>query len=183
MLVTTLAVVYHCSLLRNASLCVAVPSYPPKNFQANPTDSRTLLLTWEPPDPQHQNGIIREYIINGTVTEGGEELQWISNTTSLLVDGLHPYYTYNFIIAAVTIASGPFSEVHAVRMPQDGKQLHVCTHYCTIIWQDVYDLLLNTCSTQCASKKCCSRSLQFQCRVCHMGATHTRWTERHHHII
>ena len=88
---------------------------------------------WEPPPPEHWNGLIREYIVNVTVTEGGGEFQLRSNTTMLIVEGLHPYYTYNCLITAVTLAPGPFSVVYTVRMPQDSEFLNPYA-YCIAIY-------------------------------------------------
>lgn len=102
--------------------CSTVPSNSPQNFETIPEDSRTLLLTWEPPPPEDQNGIILEYRINVTVSETGSRFQLTSDVASLRVSDLHPYYTYLCIITAVTIVGpGPFSQVFTVQMPQDGQ--------------------------------------------------------------
>lgn len=99
-----------------------VPSGPPLSFQATPVNSTTLQLTWAPPAREKRNGIVREYMINATALESGDHFQWMSPTTSLIVSGLHPHYHYNLIIAAITIGpSGPFSDVHSVLMPENGK--------------------------------------------------------------
>ena len=81
----------------------------------------TLLMTWNAPPLEQQNGIIREYFINVTVTESGEQFQLSSNSTSLRLYGLHPFYTYSYIITAVTVGPGPFSEAGRVQMPPDGN--------------------------------------------------------------
>ena len=99
----------------------AVPSGPPLSFQATPVNSSALQLTWEPPAPEQRNGIIRGYLINATALESGEHFQQMSpNTTSLVVGNFHPYYQYNLLVAAVTIGAGTFSDIHQIRMPEDG---------------------------------------------------------------
>ena len=97
--------------------------------------SHSISLTWDPPTAANQNGIIRTYIINMTVLESGENVQLMSNSTDSDFVMLHPYYTYTFIISAVTIGPGPPSAVHSVITAEEGN-LHLCltassnnTHY------------------------------------------------------
>ena len=40
---------------------------------------------------------------------------------SLTIGNLHPYYTYNFSISAVTVTPGPFSEPLIVQTLPDSK--------------------------------------------------------------
>ena len=40
---------------------------------------------------------------------------------SITVGDLHPYYTYNFSISAVTVAPGPYSEPLVVQTLPDSK--------------------------------------------------------------
>lgn len=90
-------------------------------FEGSPLTSRTLLLSWEPPPEDQQNGIIQEYRISITATENGDHLLLTSKNTTVLATDLHPYYTYNCIIAAVTVGLGPYSEILTVHMPEDGN--------------------------------------------------------------
>ena len=73
-------------------------------------------------------GIARGYLINATALESGEHSQWMSpNVSSLVVGGLHPYYQYDLVVAAVTIGVGPFSEVQRIQIPEDGMYIkHKC---------------------------------------------------------
>ena len=100
-----------------------VPSGIPQSIQAEPIDSRSLLLAWEPPLAEEQNGVIQEYLINISVSETGDEFQFRSTNTTLIVEDLHAHYTYSFVISAVTIGPGPYSEVYTVQMPEDGRSL------------------------------------------------------------
>ena len=104
----------------------AVPSGTPQSIQAQPIDSRSLLLAWEPPLAEEQNGVIQEYLINISVAETGDEFQHQSTNTTLIVEDLHPHYTYSLVISAVTIGPGPYSEVYTVQMPEDGRSLGCC---------------------------------------------------------
>ena len=40
---------------------------------------------------------------------------------SITVGDLHPYYTYNFSVSAVTVAPGPYSEPLVVQTLPDSK--------------------------------------------------------------
>ena len=90
-------------------------------MEAVSVNSRALSLTWSPPPPEDQNGIIRNYLVNISVVESGEHFhQLTSNTTVLVVDELQPYYTYSCIVAALTVGTGPFTEASVVQLPEDG---------------------------------------------------------------
>ena len=41
--------------------------------------------------------------------------------TEVFVTSLHPYYVYEFTVAAETIALGPYSNTDVVRTEEDGK--------------------------------------------------------------
>ena len=77
---------------------------------------------WEP--PEDPNGYIREYRVNVTEVETGRMFQLITNTTGITIGSLHPYYTYNCTVSAVTIGPGPFSTVITVRTAEDGKYVN-----------------------------------------------------------
>ena len=83
--------------------------------------SRSISLTWDPPTAANQNGIIRSYIINMAVLESGEKIQLMTNDTKIDLELLHPYYTYSFVISAVTIGPGPPSSVYSVTTDEEGN--------------------------------------------------------------
>ena len=88
-------------------------------------NSTTLVLSWQPPAPENQNGIIVHYIVNITEMETGRSLSFTSaNTTILSVPALHPFYTYTCIVAAVTVGVGPYSAAVEVELPEDSKQVY-----------------------------------------------------------
>ena len=107
----------------NNVLFSLAPSGPPLNVAIRTVNSTTIQVTWAPPAPENQNGIITLYNINVTVspTNGGFTLN--TSTTSLNVTGLHPHYTYTFAVTAVTIRPGPYSEPQAITTPEDCKFL------------------------------------------------------------
>ena len=56
-----------------------------------------------------------------TELETTVNFEFNSNFTYLCLSNLHPYYSYTFTIAAVTISEGPFSSDYTVLMPEDGE--------------------------------------------------------------
>ena len=83
-------------------------------------DSRTIQISWDLPNEEERNGIIRQYIINITELNSGFQLDLVTNATSILVENLHPHYQYSYQVAAETIAVGPWSEPMLIQMPEDG---------------------------------------------------------------
>ena len=98
-----------------------VPSAPPTDLSAITPNATTLDITWQPPGLAHQNGIIRGYVLTVFSIEGGTSQQLNSNESHLVIYNLHPFYTYSFHIAAVTVGPGPFSEIFSIQMPPTGK--------------------------------------------------------------
>ena len=43
--------------------------------------------------------------------------------TGYSVGSLHPFYTYNISVSAVTVAAGPYTEPYTIRTQEDGKFL------------------------------------------------------------
>lgn len=98
------------------------PSLPPQNVQGSVTNSTSIQLTWEPPISSGQNGIIERYIVSVTEAETMRQFVLTSVTTSITAVDLHPYYTYSFIVSAVTIAEGPYTPALSLQTQQDGEQ-------------------------------------------------------------
>ena len=112
----------------------------PVGIQATPHDSRTLTLEWSPPLEESQNGIITHYSLGVSVSESGQGFDMIINgETAVTLQDLHPYYEYNYNIAAATsVGTGPFSERNSIRMPQDG----------IFNWWSVYLYYVCACTTE-----------------------------------
>ena len=99
-----------------------VPTASPESLSHTEVLSTSVVLQWNPPPSDQQNGLIRHYIINISELETGQN--YSLNTTSQteqFISGLHPFYTYTFSVSAVTVASGPYSERYTVQTQQDGK--------------------------------------------------------------
>ena len=83
--------------------------------------STTIVLSWGPPPTAHQNGIIRKYIITAMEVDTGYHYTWEAYTTELELHSLHPFYTYQFTIAAFTVGQGPMSSPLSLQTLEDGK--------------------------------------------------------------
>ena len=70
--------------------------------------------------PADHNGIIRYYAVNLTETDTGVQFQIESETTAKIISSLHPSYIYEVVVAAVTIAIGPYSVSVTFGLPEDG---------------------------------------------------------------
>ena len=98
---------------------LSVPSSAPQNITVTAFSPHSITLHWSPPPPHSQNGVIREYRVNVTEVETGMEFHFTTAATSITVPFLHPYYTYECVISAYTVATGPYAEV-TVMTPEDG---------------------------------------------------------------
>ena len=81
-------------------------------------------MSWSPPLKGLQNGNIQHYILYIYGTNGSSRKD--VNDLYVLIEQLHPHYTYEVTVAAVTIIAGPFSEASEFSMPQAGLSL---SHY------------------------------------------------------
>ena len=92
-------------------------------------DSRSINITWNTPPADAINGIIAYYVVNVTVQNTKERFHYTLMNTELMIENLHPYYTYTVVVAAFTVAKGPFSAEFSITTPQDGR------FYFSISWQ------------------------------------------------
>ena len=84
-------------------------------------NSDEVFLMWDPlPRPDH-NGIITGYVINITALDTGNTVQISTHINNATLDGLKPFTTYFFIVAAQTsIGVGPFSTFVSIKTLEDG---------------------------------------------------------------
>ncbi len=94
-----------------------MPSGPPQRLEGRDLGAYTIELTWEPPKPEDQNGVITSYSVTIVEAETANvlELEIAQTQPVLVVHSLHPYYTYQCsVAAATTIGIGPTAEVTVV---------------------------------------------------------------------
>ena len=113
------------------------PAEAPRNASVMVNSSRSIILTWERPSPDQENGLLLTYHVIVIETQihyadDGEEIRGMErylNTTynvsegrEQLIDSLHPDYNYTVSIAAATESGiGPFSDPITVRTDMDGE--------------------------------------------------------------
>ena len=115
------------------NLFFSAPSSPPQSPYGNAMGSTGISLFWNPPPADAQNGIIARYMISVTEVETGRSFSLFSATTSLNVTSLHPFYTYNFTIAAVTtVGDGPYTRSITIVTLQDGRL--VCVAFIILLY-------------------------------------------------
>ena len=86
-------------------------------------------MTWQPPPPEHQNGIITAYVVNVSLEDNDTIVQhYTTSSPSLTLVGLHPFSTYMVVVAAETgVGRGPFSSGLRIYTPEDSKIFYRCT--------------------------------------------------------
>ena len=81
---------------------------------------------WDPPSPEHQNGPIVTYTVMIVEVETAMSQQFTTMDTTLMLNSLRPYTTYELTVAAHTTAGmGPFSSPATVQTLADRMCLHL----------------------------------------------------------
>ena len=70
--------------------------------------------------------MIRFYTLSVLERETQISSEHESNTLEITLLHLHPYYTYECQVAAVTIEQGPFSDPVVVQTLQSGMYIYCC---------------------------------------------------------
>ena len=92
------------------------------NVSADPLNATTLGITWQPPLLALQNGIITGYdvLVNETNTGSTQTIRTI-NGLSVTATDLHPDYTYEVQVAAITTGIGLYSTQFGTQLPEASK--------------------------------------------------------------
>ena len=99
---------------------IAVPSFAPVDVSGSAVSPVSIILTWSPPPEGTQNGIIRMYSVRVLEVETGTFILHNVTEASLALSSLHPYYMYQCSVAAVTVGTGPFSDVLSIQTYEAG---------------------------------------------------------------
>ena len=107
----------------------AVPSGPPRNVSATFISSTSFSLSWTPPEEESRNGMIRSYVVNLTDTSDGTTRVVTTTGASnrVTISGLEPFTMYSVVVAAHTIAIGPFSATVQLMTLEDGEFYNILT--------------------------------------------------------
>ena len=125
------------SLLNLPHFIKTVPTEAPRNFSVIVESSCSIMLLWERPSLEEENGLLIHYhvvVIETQIhyTDDGTEITGmqaylnrtynVSEGRTQLIDMLHPDYNYTVRIAAATgVGVGPFSDAITVRTDMDGE--------------------------------------------------------------
>ena len=82
--------------------------------------STFIELRWDALSPSEQNGVLRQYRVLVMEVETGRNHSLSTTSSYTSVTNLHPFYSYNVTVAAVTVSIGPYSPPISVRTLQDG---------------------------------------------------------------
>ena len=128
----TFAHILHVSHKYNFPL--SEPDGPPQNLNGTALNSTSIYLSWGSPPSEQKNGIVRQYLVNITETETGDEIRLSTADTAITVSGLHPFYHYECIVSAVTIGAGPYTSPLTIQTAPSGMYtLEMLQHQMIII--------------------------------------------------
>lgn len=109
------------------------PNTAPDEFVMMIINATSLEVSWNILAVPDRNGVIREYVIHITEVESQKETRYGTLTPPFNITNLHPYYTYHGKVAAVTVATGPFSPTVEVNLPESCKILqHLFSKTCNL---------------------------------------------------
>ena len=97
------------------------PSDVPRNVSVSILSPTSANMSWLPPSREHWNGIIIHYIVRVSGADSEDKLELYVVELSLVISDLHPFYSYNFSVAAETVAPGPFNNPITLKMPESGE--------------------------------------------------------------
>uniref|UniRef100_A0A8C5M382 Receptor-type tyrosine-protein phosphatase S n=1 Tax=Leptobrachium leishanense TaxID=445787 RepID=A0A8C5M382_9ANUR len=101
------------------------PSAPPQDVKCVSTRSTTLLVSWQPPPAESQNGILAGYSVRYQAMDSEDtELKEVKDippqTTQNLLEGLEKWTAYRITVVAHTeIGPGPESSPVVIRTDED----------------------------------------------------------------
>lgn len=104
-------------------LNILAPTGPPKNISADSINSTSIEIDWEEPTPSTQNGIIVSYyiILTDLQSQQTKEYSRSGSHFDIVISSLHPYYSYQYAIAAETVVGrGPLTSPAMIRTKEDG---------------------------------------------------------------
>ena len=106
----------------------SAPTGPPLDVDATPVNSTSVTISWNPPAPENQNGVITGFMINLTRIGSEGISRYSSSSDNITVGSLHPFTTYAYTVAAQTsVGTGPHTTSSTVMTPEDGIIIY---HYC-----------------------------------------------------
>jgi len=93
------------------------PSAPPGDLSGSAVGPSVIQMQWSIPPYEFRNGMIRSYRVHILERETRSVTRVIAYTVSSTLTDLHPDYTYEIRVAAISIAEGPYSNAVVIKMP------------------------------------------------------------------
>lgn len=104
-------------------LCyIAVPTGPPTSFSTSAAGSRSITLSWRPPQSDQQNGILRYYLVTLTSALPTMARNVSALLSNITISGLRPFTPYFCTVSVATIGLGPSTAAERILTPEDGMQ-------------------------------------------------------------
>ena len=99
------------------------PTASPFNVRVieNSISANSFSLQWQSPSNEQLNGELIGYLVMVIELNTGAIYTNHTSTPSIALNYLHPYYSYNCSVAAVTVSTGPFSDSITIQTAQAGK--------------------------------------------------------------
>ena len=100
------------------------PSSPPTDFSVMATSSESVIVSWGPPPPAAQNGIITLYILTCQSEERNEDLTMtmkFPEEGEYSLSGFRPATTYSCTVLAITGGGSGPPAMQTITLPDDGK--------------------------------------------------------------
>ena len=127
------------------------------NIVITSISSTTIHVSWDPVPEIHQNGIITGYDVTYNQSTFLQlfppmTMRVSADGDSVTLTGLEEYMVYSIRVRAYTsIGAGPYSPLHNIRTPEDGKFLLCpnCINVCVFNIMSVYVPVLFLFCTQC----------------------------------
>ena len=83
--------------------------------------STSITLSWSPPPEGQLNGVLRHYVLSVQELDSGRNVTLTSISSMIVLNDLHPFYTYAIAVCPVTVDIGPCAQLDSIQLPQDGK--------------------------------------------------------------
>lgn len=106
----------------------SVPSGEPQNLSGRPIDSRSIEVTWNPPPPDLQNGVITGYKIfyvknlDELSEEDAQSVTVDADANKLTLAPLAVWTEYKiWVLAFTSVGDGPKSQPIIVSTDEDGR--------------------------------------------------------------
>ena len=98
----------------------AAPSASPNDLTAENISSTSISIYWSPLPRELLNGELTHYSIEVQELDTNTTMKLTAGATEVVLDSLHPFYTYYISVSAVTVLPGPYTEQLSIRTLEDG---------------------------------------------------------------